>query len=58
MKHESSEDEDEIAGNAEQVVDYDTLDAVDGEDHVVKTAFETEDGDEEVSSDIGNLMQL
>jgi hypothetical protein len=58
MKHESSEDEDEIDGNAEQVIDYDALDAADGEDHVVKTEFETEDGDEEVSSEIGILMRL
>jgi hypothetical protein len=52
MKHESSDDEEEADGDAEQVVDYDALDAVDEEEVPVKTEFENEDGDEEVSFDI------
>lgn len=49
MKHESSDDEDEVDGDAEQVVDHDALDAVDDEDHVVKNEPEADDDDEEVS---------
>lgn len=49
MKHESSDDENEADGDAEQVVDYDALDAVDDEDHVVKNEPEADDDYEEVS---------
>ncbi|KAI4739312.1 hypothetical protein E4T50_10238 [Aureobasidium sp. EXF-12298] len=49
MKHESSDDEDEADGDAEEVVDYDALDAVDDEDHLVKNEPEADDDDEEVS---------
>jgi hypothetical protein len=54
MKHESSDDEEEADGEAEQVVDYDALDAVDEEKAPIKTELENEDGDEEVSFDIGS----
>ncbi|KAG9663253.1 hypothetical protein KCU64_g1439, partial [Aureobasidium melanogenum] len=51
MKHETSgiedKDEDEAEPGTEKVVDYDTLDAVDGEDELVKAEPETEDRDEE-----------
>ncbi|KAG9556436.1 hypothetical protein KCU77_g5432, partial [Aureobasidium melanogenum] len=51
MKHETSgdedKDEDETEPGTEKVVDYDTLDAVDGEDELVKAEPETEDRDEE-----------
>ncbi|KAI4724873.1 hypothetical protein E4T49_07346 [Aureobasidium sp. EXF-10728] len=46
MKHEdSSEAEGEV--DTEQTVDYDALDAVEGEEDVVKTELDTEDADEE-----------
>lgn len=48
MKHDS-DDEDEADGDAEQAVDYDALDAVDDEDHLVKDELEADDGEEEVS---------
>jgi hypothetical protein len=54
MKQEPSEDEEEADGDAEQVIDYDALDAVDEEEAPVKTEFKSEDGDEEVSFDIEN----
>ncbi|KAG9523493.1 hypothetical protein KCV07_g2549, partial [Aureobasidium melanogenum] len=49
MKHETSEDEDEdeTEPGTEKVVDYDALDAVDGEDELIKAEPETEDRDEE-----------
>lgn len=57
MKHDS-DDEDEADGDAEQAVDYDALDAVDDEDHLVKNESEADDGDEEVSSRDGTYAAV
>lgn len=56
MKHETSEDEDEdeTEPGTEKVVDYDALNAVDGEDELIKAEPGTEDRDGEVRLDTGN----